>query len=378
MITVIMPTSPDTSTSQTSISRTLIKTRFLVLSDTHGRKFSSEGHPHHNADVAIHCGDLTEESKIAEFRASLELLKSIDAPLKLVIAGNHDFTLDIPMFKKKVAEARPPLRQDEVTKEYGDFGEVRAMFREAEDADIRFLDEGTHRFILENGAALIVYASPYTPSLSDWGFQYHPQEGHEFSIETGTDVAMTHCPPRGVLDLTYSRKRAGSAELFAAVARTRPVLHCYGHIHEAWGAKLVTWRENVSNTPSHFSDIDNDKSVLIGDLKRLNPSKLDDDEAVQAKAKKVEAYAKDRCFRTSHCTRDEHPLERGRQTLFVNASIEGDEKQPMQLPWLVDLELRPASDVPPHQSPSASQKRKQSEGDEGPAEAESKRRKADP
>ena len=61
------------------------------------------------ADVAIHCGDLTAESNIDEYRASVQFLWALNAPLKLVIAGNHDFTLDILIFQKKEAEARPPL-----------------------------------------------------------------------------------------------------------------------------------------------------------------------------------------------------------------------------------------------------------------------------
>ena len=43
------------------------------------------------ADVAIHCGDLTDGSLLEEFRGAIRLLRDIDAPLKLVIAGNHDF-----------------------------------------------------------------------------------------------------------------------------------------------------------------------------------------------------------------------------------------------------------------------------------------------
>ncbi|KAJ5746132.1 hypothetical protein N7520_011314 [Penicillium odoratum] len=85
-----------------------IKTRFLVFSDTHGLDslpFSLSQY----ADVAIHCGDLTTESKIDEYLASIRLLQAVNAPLKLVIAGNHDFTMDIPAFQKKVAETQPPL-----------------------------------------------------------------------------------------------------------------------------------------------------------------------------------------------------------------------------------------------------------------------------
>ncbi|KAK7423588.1 hypothetical protein QQX98_001046 [Neonectria punicea] len=353
-----------------------VKTRFLILSDTHGMAFSSERHPHQRADVAIHCGDLTEESKIAELRASLQLLKSLNAPLKLVIAGNHDFTMDVPMFKKKVADVRPPLEPELVEREYGAWGEVKTLFDDAKKAGIIFLDEGTHRFVLENGAALTVFASPFTPSLGDWGFQYHPQEGHDFPVEDGTDVFITHGPPKGIMDLTNSRKRAGCPDLFAAAARQRPRLHCFGHIHEAWGAKLVAWREKASEVPSHFSDIDNDRSVLVQNLVGLRRSKYDDDVSAKEKADKANAFLEDRCCRTSHCAGDDNPLEAGKQTLFVNAAIKSDdEDQAPQLPWLVDIELQLAPESESNKAISRKRKPTIDETDGETALLDKKRRK---
>ena len=79
-----------------------IKTSFLVLSDTHGHEIPPDYLKQH-ADVVIHCGDLTTESKIDEFKSAIELLRNSKAPLKLVIPGNHDFTLDIPIFQRKIA-----------------------------------------------------------------------------------------------------------------------------------------------------------------------------------------------------------------------------------------------------------------------------------
>ncbi|KAL2149090.1 hypothetical protein VTH82DRAFT_1776 [Thermothelomyces myriococcoides] len=150
-----------------------IKTRFLILSDTHAEEGITA--PDVDVDVAIHCGDLTDESKLREFRTSLGLLKSINAPLKLVLAGNHDFTLDTPAFQKKVDHAMSvfSIAPDLVKQEYGYHGEVRQMFVEAASSNIILLEEGTHHFNLLNGARLTVYASPYTPSIeADWGFQY--------------------------------------------------------------------------------------------------------------------------------------------------------------------------------------------------------------
>jgi predicted phosphodiesterase len=316
-----------------------IKTRFIILSDTHGIDFSPNSRPLQCADVAIHCGDLTDGSKLEEFRTAIHLLKEIKAPLKLAIAGNHDFTMDFSAFKDKVAEATPPPDLELVAKEYGTLGEARRLFKEVEAMGIILLDEGTHKFTLENGALLTVYASPYTPALGAWGFQYHPDQGHEFLVDSGVDIVITHGPPKGIMDYTHGGERAGCPDLFAAVARAKPRVHCFGHIHEGWGAKLVTWRDRYDEQPTHFTAIDNGRSLLIEKLAGLEPSRFDSPEDVEQKLKKVERYNQDRCCATSHCVGDEYPLEYGGQTLFVNASVSDSGGLPVQKPWLVDVEL---------------------------------------
>ncbi|RMZ85937.1 hypothetical protein DV737_g257, partial [Chaetothyriales sp. CBS 132003] len=311
------------------------QTRLLILSDTHSAQVDM---PHQRADVTLHCGDLTDGSKLAEFRLTLEMLEAINAPLKLVIAGNHDFSMDIPAFEAKVDEAFPPLDPELVAREYGTLGQARQLFEDVRDTGIIFLDEGTHHFTLKNGAMLTIYASQYTPSLGSWGFQYHPNQGHYFDIQEGTNIVMTHGPPRGVMDLTHSRERAGCPDLFTAVARARPQIHCFGHIHEGWGARLVAWKSSGTSQASHFTSIDNENSPVLGKLAALRQSPTDSDAMAEEKQVKLEQLSRTKCAITSHCVRDEHPLEAGKQTLFVNAAIMGCEDF-VQRPWLVDIEL---------------------------------------
>ena len=317
----------------------LVKTRFLIISDTHGMEFGKEERFSHNVDVAIHCGDLTEESKLEEYRAALRLLMDIQAPLKLVIAGNHDFTMDAPAFSQIVARAWPPLEPELLRKIYGDYGEARQLFEDARSAGIIFLDEGNHQFVLENGGTLSVYASPYTPSVGNWGFQYHPSQGHDFEILKGVDLVISHGPPRGIMDYTESKQRAGCSDLFEAIARARPRLHCFGHIHEGWGAKMVTWRKRLTEKPSHFTDIDNDMSTIIEKLSGFKHSKFDTPQSKEEKSRKEQYHRQQRCYATTHCTGDMIPLEYGAQTLFIKAAIQGTEEGPLQLPWLVDIDL---------------------------------------
>lgn len=299
-----------------------MKTRFLILSDTHATSYKP---PSQYADVALHCGDLTEGSTLEEYRSAVQLLKQVNAPIKLAIAGNHDFTLDISFYKSKV-ERTPVERHKRLMEEFGDFGEARRLL---EDAGIILLDEGIHRFNLANGATLSVYASPYTPAFGYWGFQYRREQGHNFEME-GADIAMTHGPPKGLLDKTFSWNEAGCMALLGAVSKARPKLHCFGHIHEAWGAKLITWKITDSLT-SNSNPVDEEKSALINSLTGARDSKslLD----------KLEPHRDQGYYAVSHCSDDQTPIQDGQQTLVINASIKALGWNSFQLPWLVDIEL---------------------------------------
>jgi Icc-related predicted phosphoesterase len=353
-----------------------IKTRILIISDTHGQDLPTlSSGP--TADVAIHCGDLTDESKLNEFETSIRLLKRINAPLKLVIGGNHDFTLYTPAFERLIAEARrfstEVITKEEVEREYGATGQAAALFKEAAASGIILLDEGTHAFDLADGARLTVFSSPFTPSITaSMGFQYVVStgvssktpfgtvysDGHPWPIPKGTDIVMTHGPPLGVFDLNHSKKRIGSDALFAAVAEARPRLHCFGHIHESWGARVVTWRSVKSHgdfLPSHLTHIDNGEARIIESLAcrsvsrfaaKVDPTKssskntssadqLSREDLLANEIARIQAHKKAGAVMTSVSKEDETPLEVGEQTLFVNASIKGT----FQLPWVIDIDL---------------------------------------
>ncbi|SPJ85853.1 uncharacterized protein FTOL_11636 [Fusarium torulosum] len=320
----------------------LINTRFLIISDTHGSRFKDRAEPLERADVAIHCGDLTDDSKLHSFKEAIQLLKGINAPIKIIIAGNHDFSLDDSAFKEKISEASRLAQEDlnqDIKKEYGNYGDAKRLLLEARDHGIVFLEEGSHQITLQNGALLRLYSSPYTPATgdsSDWGFQYNG--AHDFNIEKGTDIAITHGPPHGIMDMTRGRKRIGCPQLFRAIARAQPRLHCFGHVHNSWGAKLVSWRAQISDNPSHFTDIDHEKSSVIESLSRLKGSKLESPQDKKAREDSIELYKSQRCCISRHCGH-EKPLGSGK-TLFVNASLMGDDGL-SQYPWLIDIELEP-------------------------------------
>jgi hypothetical protein len=151
-------------TTTTPISEaTHVKTRFLVISDTHSASPETNPETPQNvarpplpkADVLLHCGDLTMIGHLHEYEKTLDLLGSIDADLKLVIAGNHDITLDDVYYRRRGphmhSQIKPGYSEDLPTK-------AREMWlgERAVSAGVTYLEEGTHIFTLKNGAKLRV------------------------------------------------------------------------------------------------------------------------------------------------------------------------------------------------------------------------------
>jgi predicted phosphodiesterase len=140
-----------------------VKTRFLVISDTHSASPAIKHddydvvprHPLPKADVLLHCGDLTMIGHLHEYEKTLEMLASIEADLKLVIAGNHDITLDEAYYARKGQYMHSRTRTG-----YDPDLPVQAkeiwVGERAKAAGVTYLEEGTHSFTLKNGAKLRV------------------------------------------------------------------------------------------------------------------------------------------------------------------------------------------------------------------------------
>lgn len=112
-------------------------------------------------------------------------------------------------------------------------------------------DEGTHNFTLKDGRSFSIFASPYTPEFGGYAFTYGQDDDH-FNTGSSTiskaDIVMTHGPPRPsvddsasgyTLDLGHDGQHCGCLKLYQAIARTKPTLHCFGHIHEGYGAQIL-------------------------------------------------------------------------------------------------------------------------------------------
>lgn len=248
------------------------------------------------------------------YEGVIKMLSSIDAELKLVIAGNHDLSLDKPYWHRLV-DPDDPQRLAEHEK-----GMHIMTGPLAQEAGVTYLEEGLHSFTLKNGANFTIYASPYQPEFCGYAFAYErDQDRFNFPHQTApfvkniavnpvpdfpsVDIMMTHGPPEYILDWVAHPPGAtvGCHALLRAVSRARPLLYCFGHIHEAYGAKLVTWKD--------------DKTLIGADAIERQSS--------HPKIPQLTNW----------------PVEFGKQTLMINAAIMDLEYKPTNAPWLVNLEL---------------------------------------
>ncbi|KAF2104088.1 Metallo-dependent phosphatase [Rhizodiscina lignyota] len=244
-----------------------VKTRFLILSDTHDEYDELQSLP--KADVLLHCGDLTQTGSLSSYQRVIDMMKQVPAELKLIIAGDQDISLDAEWWKRNLIEDEDD--PEESRKALGLFTDKSAL-----GAGIRYLEEGIHKFVLSTGATFTLYASSYTPESDGYAFTYAHNEDRfnrpptlspgvqSFAtnpIPKGVDIVMTHGPPRiedgsYTLDLNRESEACGCPYLFRAIKRVKPLLHCFGHVHEGRGIQKINWdlpEQTVETiTPSLF------------------------------------------------------------------------------------------------------------------------------
>lgn len=192
--------------------------KLAFVSDTHELESGIAIPP---CDVLVHTGDFTndgEPERIDRFAHWIARVLA-EQPVRhvVLIAGNHDLCLD-----RRRRESLDGTR-------------ARAI-RALEGAGAIYLED--EEIVLEG---LRIWGSPWTPRFYDWAFQIDDDEHDQAiwsGIPAGIDLLLSHGPPYGILDRTYDGRSAGSPALMAAVARVRPKLHAFGHIHESYGLHL--------------------------------------------------------------------------------------------------------------------------------------------
>ncbi|KAL2822853.1 hypothetical protein BJX63DRAFT_417291 [Aspergillus granulosus] len=276
------------------------------------------------AQILLHAGDITKVGLRHEHTLILSSLASHPAELKIVIAGNHDITLDEEYYTRGSGKLEDPRA-------------IKSLYTsdEARRAGIIYMEEEIRTFVLPStGARFTVYASPYTPEFCEWAFAY-PRDVDRFNPPDashasqsgqgsggvyvpsypGVDILLTHGPPYGMLDQVIgSRESVGCKHLYRAVERARPALHVFGHIHEGYGARRVRWEGQPGS---------------MGSGQRREEEVAWDRETAM----------EERCAYVDLSSESSRPLQRGEETLFVNASVVNVQYQPLNAPWVVDLDL---------------------------------------
>lgn len=115
-----------------------------------------------------------------------------------------------------------------------------------------------------------------------------------------------------------SGESVGCQHLLRAVSRCKPKLHCFGHIHEGWGAERVRWKSG--SIEEDCVETSEKVEVEVDKMREQKSAFVDISDSA------------------------EKPLQFGKETLMVNASIMNFTYKPWQGPWLVDLGLERATE----------------------------------
>jgi hypothetical protein len=146
-----------------------IPTRIMCISDTlvdqHPAVLPEKLPP---CDVLVHTGNMTSAGRPLEFEKLFKAVEAVRAPLKLFIAGHQDISLDEGFYlgRRRAADleqARARLHASIWAEDMPARIRQQMTGPAAQVAGITYLEEGMHEFVLQNGATLRVYASPWTP-----------------------------------------------------------------------------------------------------------------------------------------------------------------------------------------------------------------------
>lgn len=218
--------------------------RFVCISDTH--TFTSRmRHPIPPGDVLVHAGDFTRRGLISEIDEFNYFLGTLPHRHKLVVAGNHELSLDV------------------VTSKYlHSGGRSDHLLHEAVQQAKRRL---TNCVYLQDTQVSIsgikVFGSPWQPRFMDWAFNL--PRGRALldiwsRVPDDTDVLVTHTPPVGHGDICLYGGHVGCVELLTEVQkRIKPRYHIFGHIHEGYGVTTdgQTTFINASTCDIHYKPV---------------------------------------------------------------------------------------------------------------------------
>jgi Calcineurin-like phosphoesterase len=255
-------------------------TRFVVISDTHGKHREIHLPP---GDILIHGGDFTKTGEIGTIEdLALFFGQQLDQNKYesiVCIAGNHDMSLDTTYYmdeKNWYCGATLPHPHRSNPRRFQRREEDTAAARRAITRNCHYLEDTCHT--TKNG--IVVYGSPWSPIFYHWGF--NAERGDEINaiwdkIPIETDVLITHGPPLGRGDMTGRNDRAGCYDLLMHIQnRVKPRVSIFGHIHEGYGTEFdgQTVYINASNCNIDYNVFENFPIVFDLPHDRSIPAKI--------------------------------------------------------------------------------------------------------
>ncbi|KAF9228787.1 Metallo-dependent phosphatase [Gyrodon lividus] len=228
-------------------------TRFVCISDTHSRTYRVP-----SGDVLLHAGDLSSWGSLPRLTTTIEWLRTLDHPVKILVAGNHDLCLD-----KKWGESDSWGLGPEVIQRARAYVHSQASF------GMYYLEHQSLHFTSPSGRVWKVYGSPAAPLYVEGAFQYTSRTEAKAiydRIPNDTEILITHTPPYKILDKTKKGSHAGCERL---LSRSRHLnycrLHVFGHIHEAAGSQVDGAIGTVPRISVNAA-MENGKSAVVVDL----------------------------------------------------------------------------------------------------------------
>lgn len=193
--------------------------KIVIISDTHNlhkKLFIPDG------DMIIHCGDFTSVGYEHEIESFVNWFEKLDFKYKILIAGNHEITLDYEFYEQNWKNFHKKKANTE---------KIKKMIEENE--NFIYLKDN---FVIVEG--IKIYGSPYTlDSNLGWAFPLfgdHDANEKWSQIPNDIDILVTHTPPEGILDF-YQKHLGCDILLVHVVDRIKPIFHCFGHIHSCSG-----------------------------------------------------------------------------------------------------------------------------------------------
>ncbi|NQY43871.1 MAG: metallophosphoesterase, partial [Legionellales bacterium] len=197
-----------------------------------------------------HSGDSTNYKDLYKNEVELQdfiyWYSRVKVKYKILIAGNHDITLEKNLFNIKQT-----LKDNNI------------IYLENESVTI----EG-----------IKIWGSPFTPTFGNWSFMKARHKLGKIwnTIPDNTDIVIVHGPPKGIMDSSFDFnnyiERCGCNALKNKILQIQPKLFLSGHIHNnkdiinAGTLKLSAYKTIFSNgsvvTDGKFGTLSSQGNIL--------------------------------------------------------------------------------------------------------------------